>query len=361
MKEDLILVRLNEVNRHLANITTIEDGIQGVAISSALVAYCNRVKANRETTNRASELLLRHERRLGQLWKQMPKSKGGEDTHRGRHHSTGYKQNPVEKQPKTLKELGIGKRSANRIRELSRASDEAFEHQLNASDEVNPNRVVMELKRTRDQASRESAFKLAGSGKLHSQIILGDFRLQSGKVPNHSVSLIFTDPPYQREAIRLFSGLADFAWAKLTEGGSIIFYVGHLQLPFAFRAFEGKLRHWWTCACLHGGDKALMREYGIRPGWKPMLWFVKDTRHDTRKIVSDVVTGEKAKGFHDWQQHEEDAAYYIENLCPEDGIVCDPFLGSGTTAVAAQSLKRKWIGFEINPKTAAIANKRIQS
>jgi DNA modification methylase len=102
-----------------------------------------------------------------------------------------------------------------------------------------------------------------------------------------------------------------------------------------------------------------MREYGIRVGWKPMLWFVKETRDDKTNIVVDVVSGNQEKDYHDWQQSEIQAAYWIEKLCPEDGIVCDPFLGGGTTAAAAESLGRKWIGMEIDPQTAAIASARL--
>jgi len=40
-------------------------------------------------------------------------------------------------------------------------------------------------------------------------------------------------------------------------------------------------------------------------------------------------------------------------------IVLDPFLGSGTTAVAAERLGRQWIGFEISPEYCAIAEARI--
>lgn len=39
--------------------------------------------------------------------------------------------------------------------------------------------------------------------------------------------------------------------------------------------------------------------------------------------------------------------------------VLDPFLGSGTTAVAAQELGRRWLGIEINPQYVQIAQKRI--
>jgi DNA modification methylase len=42
------------------------------------------------------------------------------------------------------------------------------------------------------------------------------------------------------------------------------------------------------------------------------------------------------------------------------GNVLDPFLGSGTTAVACEQLNRRWIGIEISEKYCEIAAKRIE-
>ena len=44
---------------------------------------------------------------------------------------------------------------------------------------------------------------------------------------------------------------------------------------------------------------------------------------------------------------------------PEDGIVLDPFFGSGTTGWVAQRLGRRWIGIELNPEYIQIADKRF--
>jgi len=45
--------------------------------------------------------------------------------------------------------------------------------------------------------------------------------------------------------------------------------------------------------------------------------------------------------------------------CPKNGIVLDPFIGSGTTAIVAKNLSRKFIGIELNPEYVILAKKRI--
>jgi site-specific DNA-methyltransferase (adenine-specific) len=45
--------------------------------------------------------------------------------------------------------------------------------------------------------------------------------------------------------------------------------------------------------------------------------------------------------------------------CPEDGIVLDPFIGSGTTGVVAKKLGRNFIGIDTNPKYCKMTRKRI--
>jgi len=43
------------------------------------------------------------------------------------------------------------------------------------------------------------------------------------------------------------------------------------------------------------------------------------------------------------------------------GVTLDPFLGSGTTAIACERLNRRWIGIEIEEKYCEIAKKRIEN
>jgi DNA modification methylase len=50
----------------------------------------------------------------------------------------------------------------------------------------------------------------------------------------------------------------------------------------------------------------------------------------------------------------------IKAGCPENGLVLDPFMGAGTTALVASKLNRNFIGFELNAEYIAIAKKRLQ-
>lgn len=50
----------------------------------------------------------------------------------------------------------------------------------------------------------------------------------------------------------------------------------------------------------------------------------------------------------------------IKVSCPEGGTVLDPFMGSGTTAVACIKLRRNYVGFEINPEYCKIVKERIK-
>ena len=59
------------------------------------------------------------------------------------------------------------------------------------------------------------------------------------------------------------------------------------------------------------------------------------------------------------QKPEELFKRLIQVSCKKDGIVLDPFIGSGTTAIACERLNRRWIGIEISEKYCEITKQRI--
>lgn len=51
----------------------------------------------------------------------------------------------------------------------------------------------------------------------------------------------------------------------------------------------------------------------------------------------------------------------LEMGCPEDGVVLDPFLGSGTVALVAERMGRRWVGIEINEQYVQITEERLKA
>jgi site-specific DNA-methyltransferase (adenine-specific) len=49
----------------------------------------------------------------------------------------------------------------------------------------------------------------------------------------------------------------------------------------------------------------------------------------------------------------------IKILTYKNDIVLDPFAGSGTSLVAAETLDRRWIGIELSPNYAKVAQDRV--
>lgn len=67
----------------------------------------------------------------------------------------------------------------------------------------------------------------------------------------------------------------------------------------------------------------------------------------------------KEKKYHEAQKPVSVNKYLIELTTRENQTVLDPFIGSGTTAVAAKILNRNYIGFEIDKNYAEISEKRL--
>ena len=63
---------------------------------------------------------------------------------------------------------------------------------------------------------------------------------------------------------------------------------------------------------------------------------------------------------HPTQKPEKLIAKLLLASCPPEGIVFDPFLGSGTTSVVAEKLGRHYCGIEMNPEYCCWAEKRLE-
>ncbi len=72
------------------------------------------------------------------------------------------------------------------------------------------------------------------------------------------------------------------------------------------------------------------------------------------------IVGGKERTKHPTQKPLSITKEIIKRHCRKNGIVLDPFIGSGTVAVACKELDRNFIGIEINPNYIKLAEERIK-
>jgi len=77
-----------------------------------------------------------------------------------------------------------------------------------------------------------------------------------------------------------------------------------------------------------------------------------------KRCVWNISTG-SYKGAHFAVYPEKLIEIPILAGSPKEGIILDPFIGSGTTGVVAKKLNRRFLGIDINKKYCQLANKRI--
>jgi len=176
------------------------------------------------------------------------------------------------------------------------------------------------------------------------EIRRGDFADALADLEPGSVSLILTDPPYAQDALPDYGRLGAFAAEKLTDGGSLLCYVGHSTMPAVLDELREHLRYWWCIALEHRGGGQRLPGKWVRIKWKPILWFVKGARRD-RVYISDLIHGAiPAKQLHSWAQGIDEVVPLIEGLTSPGDLVCDPFAGSGSFGIAAHNTGRRFVG-----------------
>jgi len=77
-------------------------------------------------------------------------------------------------------------------------------------------------------------------------------------------------------------------------------------------------------------------------------------------IPDPNVGNSKEKTGFETQKPEELLNLLISASSPENGLVLDSFIGSGTTCVSAQKLGRRWIGCDINKGAIQLTSSRVQ-
>jgi hypothetical protein len=210
-------------------------------------------------------------------------------------------------------------------------------------------RKAYKLKRLAPARERREALRAAMVIPPEMDLRIGDCRVMLADIPDNSVPLILTDPPYGNAAEPLYRWLAEFAARVLVPGGSLICLTGQARLNRDMRIFDEHLNYLWLRTMMHDAQQ---RIFGVRVlcGCKPILHYTKGRlrKLDRSPLIPDVIyTGGRDKAAHEWGQGSGGVSVFIEHLTDPGEVIIDPFAGSMTWGNIAHSLGRRWIGCDI--------------
>lgn len=245
---------------------------------------------------------------------------------------------------------------------------------------------------------RRTAFETDG-------VYVGDCLHELDRVKDDSCRLIFADPPYNMgknfgnnkdrwntpgEYAKWCERWIDKCIDKLTPDGSIMI-MGHPRYSAYIVPYLDSRLHYVNQIIYYYSDgmpekKNFERRYEVimyyRKNESNFVFNVDDVRVPLKRY--DKTSNPNGKNPNDvweinrvrWNSKERVSRYngkiahlaqkpirlmrrIILAVSNEGDLVLDPFMGTGTTLVAAKELSRASIGIEINPEYAAIAKKRM--
>ena len=96
--------------------------------------------------------------------------------------------------------------------------------------------------------------------------------------------------------------------------------------------------------------------------WEGILFYPLEN-HKFKRRMPDVIDFKRippTEIYHPTQKPVLLIDWLLAHTTEKNDMILDPFIGSGTTAVACERLNRRWIGIEIEEKYCEIAAKRIE-
>jgi len=201
------------------------------------------------------------------------------------------------------------------------------------------------------------------------QIIQGDCLKVMKTFPDKSIDLVLADPPYGTDfdyysngrggclATQQDYGKQDWNKVKISNDFfSEIFRISKNQIIFGGNLFADYLGpstawivwdkdnsgNWGDCELAWTSFSSSIRKFKWR--WNGMLQ--EDMKH-------------KEPRYHPTQKPVELMKWILDKYSEPTDLILDPFLGSGTTAIAAKQLHRRYIGIEISQKYCDIAKQRL--
>ena len=263
---------------------------------------------------------------------------------------------PVDTLAKAATTIGISRRTmaqVNRIQE--QAPDLAEKVRSGDLSAKRAERIIRDREAEQRRIEQARAEAAAQPAPTIVDIRVGDFREALADL--HDIDAVITDPPYPHEFIPLLEDLAAWADKVLKPDGVLAVLMGQTYLPEVYRLLDGRRPYRWTACYQTSGPGYVSMARRVQSNWKPLIVYGGGPR------FADIIRSEgqdvAAKSNHRWGQDYAAFHTIIERLTERGQTVADPFMGSGTTLLAAHALGRHAIGGDVDAAAVATARGRL--
>lgn len=254
---------------------------------------------------------------------------------------------------------GVGHDTVAKVKKIEAKATPQVKAKL-ASGEISINQahkdIVKEEKReTKKQETLSAIEEITNTDDFKSVCDIRNCSMDDLFKGLEGVDAVITDPPYPEKYLPLYEELAKHC-AKA--GIKIVAAMaGQSYLPQIYAAMSKHLKYRWTLAYMTPGGQAVQQwQAKVNTFWKPILLFGESEEWFGDVAVSK--SNDNDKRFHGWGQSESGMIDLVDRLSKPGHLVCDPFVGAGTTAIASLVLGRKFIGCDIDPLHAETAKAR---
>jgi len=193
-------------------------------------------------------------------------------------------------------------------------------------------------------------------------------------IDDNSIDLIVTDPPYGIGASIVTRGgtsggksvtkskkYKKFDWDKSIPTKEIfdeMFRISKNQIIFGGNYF---VEYLYNSPCWIVWDKKNGNNTyaDCELAWTSFKTAVRKIDYRWHGMLQENMKNKEAR-YHPTQKPVDLFVRILKNYSKETDIICDPFMGSGTTALASIKFKRQFIGFEKIKDYCDIANQRIE-
>lgn len=178
------------------------------------------------------------------------------------------------------------------------------------------------------------------------------------ELPDHSIDLVITDPPYPKKYLYLYEGMAAELPRLLKKGGSLLAIVPHYAIPQVMSDIGKHLKYRWMLSMWQASGSHPRMAMGIEVMWKPIIWWVNGSYPQGRGFKKDGFENIQPKKTYEWEQSMSWAEYCL-SFAKEGETILDPFMGVGTVGVAARNKGLPFIGIELDQERFEICKERI--